>query len=101
MTDYYFPLKNLTDTNNITGVANFVNEVTGGIFWLLIFLTAWVIMFMVFIRFGEKQALTVSSFGASLISYLLAGIGLINPGFVLIPTALTVFGVLIMNGGNR
>lgn len=93
---YYFPLNNLTSSTNITGVAQYANEVTGGMFWLLIFFALWSVLFMSMAKFGEKKALTSSSFITALVSYMLAAMGLINVGYVLIPTAITVLGVLIM-----
>lgn len=96
---YYFPLENLTQSTNITGVALYANEITGGLFWLLGLMAVWAIMFIAMIRFGEKEALTSSSFFAAIISYLMAAMGLIQPGYVVIPTGLTILGVLIL--GNK
>lgn len=96
MTNWTVPFANLTNATNITGVAKYVNEVTDGVFWLGIFFAVWIIMFVSLIKFGERQAFITSSFVTAIVSYLLAAMQLINAGYVVIPTALTVFGVMLL-----
>jgi len=98
---YYFPLENLTNTNNITGIGLFANEVSGGLFWLIGLMAVWTIMFIVMIRFGEKEALTTSSFFASIVAYLMAAMQFIPPGYVVIPTGITILGVLLLGTGGK
>jgi hypothetical protein len=97
MPNWTYSYTNLTGSNNITGVARWVNEVTGDSFWLLAFMGIWVVLFISMYRPGkEKEAFVSSSFVSAMVSYLFAAMQLINASYVMIPTAMTLLGVLLL-----
>lgn len=99
MADYYYPMKNLTSSENLTAVAQYMNEITGDLFWLVVVFAAWIIVFMALYRQGrEIETFTSTSFIVSIMTYLLAAMQLITAAWVIIPTIVTVFGVLAMYG---
>ena len=96
MTDFFYNLTNLTKANNTAvDVARYVNEVTGGVFWIATVFVFWIILFVALVPFGERKALLSSTFSVAIYSYLLAAMGLMDVTFSLLPTIALVFIVLI------
>ena len=96
MVNFYYNLTNLTNPNNtLVEVAAYANEVTGGVFWFLTIFILWAIMFVGMLPFGEKRALLSSTFVATIYSYLLAAMGLMDMSLSIIPTIMLVFMVFI------
>lgn len=96
MVDFFYNLSNLTKINNtLVDVARYTNEVTGGMFWFMTVFIFWAIMFVGMLPYGEKRALLSSTFVATIYSYLLAAMGLMDMSLSIIPTIILVFMVFI------
>lgn len=104
MTDFYYNITNLTQPNNtMVEVAQWINEVTGGVFWFATVFVIWIVMFVSFLPFGEKKSMLTSAFIANVYSYLLAAMGLMDISLSLIPTIILVFMAIfnIVQGGSN
>jgi hypothetical protein len=79
-----YPLINLTGNNAFVGLAEYVNTITGGIWWSVIMLIIFAVLTLGFIRRDnplEKSALA-SMFIVALLSTLLSIIGLVSVDLV-------------------
>jgi len=94
---YYYDLTNLTSGGSLDAIARFSNEVAGGFLFDFILLALWLIIFSwISVTYGERKGLFVSSFIVAISSYLLMGMGLVQPYIVIIPTFVTAYALLIL-----
>ncbi len=101
MVDWYYPIQNITGSENILDYFSYGNEITGGMFGILVLIPIWMVLFLTMIRFGMGRAFVGASFSTSLLSYLMAVMGLININIVLIPTLATAVGIIFIGRGVR
>jgi len=106
MPSFLINMTNLTKVNNtFVDIMKFVNQegVTNGLFFIGTVFLVWIILFVGMMPFGEKKALLVSAFVASVYSYILAAMGLMDISLTFIPTMVVIFALflnMLQSGSN-
>jgi len=81
-------LTNLTNADGISGLGDFAVEATGGIFWLVIMLSLFIIMLIALRDRGVPRAAAGASFACLILSSFLVYMGWL---VILFPVAMIVF----------
>ena len=88
-------LTNLTKVRNLTDLFVFSDTVVSNILGMGLLLLLWLILYgRMSYKHSSKESLVGSSFIVSLLSYFMAIIGILNPGFVIIPTIILAVSII-------
>ncbi len=90
-----YPTPTINDTGDLFSIFQFVNNVTGGIFFPVILLTIWLIAFIGAIAEGRpaSRAFIFSSFISTILGVLLAIMGFLSVTYVYFLILLIAFGI--------
>lgn len=88
---------NLTFLDNGTGILSVVtgiNDLSSGLFSIMLVLSIWVLLFVVFQAFDTIEVIIGSSFVVSLLTGFMAGAGLLAWAYMGVPIAVLVGGLI-------
>jgi len=88
---------------NITGgfanVTSYANSVTSGYLGLGILLSFWIVLYLIFRRWGDMEGLVASSFISFIVAGVLAAMGLINGLWLILPMVVTAAALFLGRRG--
>ncbi len=90
-----YNLTNMTDATNILDMTKAMNDLTGQMFIMIILLTFYLILFIIFKNYDTKVVLLVNSFIVTVISSLLLAAGLVSMTPVGVCLALLVLSLIL------
>jgi hypothetical protein len=90
-----YNLTNMTDARTLLEMTKAVNDLSGQAFALVILLSLYLILFIIFKNYDTKAVLLVNSFIVTLVSSLLLAAGLISMTPVAVCLALLVLSLLL------
>ena len=91
---YTWPEEN--ETTGINEIANYVGNVTGGLFFPLVLLALFVISFVTTMHFGNGRAFVFSTFFCSIIAIFLVIAGLLNSGYMYLLFVMLGVGLMLL-----
>jgi len=95
--DYWVEYPQPNITGGFANLTSYGNIVTNGMLGIGIIVSFWVILFLIFRKTGDWEALTASSFITVIAAGILMGMDLINYVWIVIPMIMTAAGIFMMS----
>ena len=90
--------------DNITGMGTviiYMNDITGGMAWNLLFLTIWIIILALALIFPRAEAFVITSMFGVLFSLMLSSLGVIHSGAILASALIWSLSLLLLWFSNE
>jgi hypothetical protein len=89
-----YNLTNVTNQNNMVGIYQVANQITGGWFGILILVAIWIIAFIALKSYRTNAAFSAASFLAAVCSIFLTLLGLLSEMGIYITATLLALAVI-------
>jgi len=100
MSTELYPYPTANETQSLTGLANYINNVAGGNFFSLLLLGMFIISFVVTMSFGIGNAFVFATFFCSILAIFFVIAGFLNPTWMYLLFVLLAISLVLKRLGK-